>query len=123
MAPLERPSAISSSTSRSRSVSRVSPAACPDFAPINHNTITNNLIATNNAGIGFCVYGGGTPGKPYSSDPTNATYVVYRNNVFQRGANGKCGTYGPVTHFVSGRTGNEWTGNIWDNGTTVPPDN
>jgi hypothetical protein len=94
-----------------------------DFAPINHNTITSNLIASNNAGAGFCVYGGGSPGKPYSGDPTNATYVVYANNVFQRGANGKCGTYGPVTNFVSGRTGNAWTGNTWDNGTPVPPEN
>ena len=91
----------------------------PDFAPINHNTITSNLFVANNAGIGFCVYGGGTPGKPFSGDPTNATYVVFQDNVFQRGANGKCGAYGAVTSFVSGRTGNVWSGNIWDNGATV----
>jgi len=95
----------------------------PDFAPINHNTITNNLMASNNQGIGFCVYGGGTTGKPYSGDPTNATYVVYQDNVFQRGANGKCGAYGAVTSFVTGRTGNVWTGNTWDNGNIVPADN
>jgi hypothetical protein len=95
----------------------------PDFAPINHNTIASNLFGTNNAGAGYCVYGGGTPGKPYSNDPTNATYVVFKDNVFQRGGNGTCGTYGPVTHFITGRTGNSWSGNIWDNGTTVAPVN
>ena len=94
----------------------------PDFAPINHNTISDNLMGSNNQGIGFCVYGGGTTGKPFSGDPTNATYIVYRNNVFQRGANGKCGAYGPVTSFVTGRTGNVWSGNTWvDDGATVPP--
>jgi hypothetical protein len=98
-------------------------AGYADFAPINHNTITNNLMVSNNAGAGFCVYGGGTSGKPYSGDPTNATYVVYRNNVFQRGGNGRCGSYGPVTNFVTGRTGNVWSGNTWDNGATVPPAN
>jgi hypothetical protein len=95
----------------------------PDFAPIHHNTITNNLLASNNRGIGYCAYGGNTPGKPYSSDPTNATYVVYKDNVFQRGANGKCGAYGPITSFASNRTGNSWSGNTWDNGSTVPPAN
>lgn len=95
----------------------------PDFAPINHNTIASNLIASNNAGAGFCVYGGSTQGKPYSDDPTNATYVVFTDNVFQRGANRKCGTYGPVTNFATGRTGNQWTGNIWNDGATVPAAN
>ena len=92
----------------------------PDFAPIMHDTIDSNLFLSNNTGTGFCVYGGGTAGKPSSSDPTNATYIVFTNNVFQRGANGKCGTYGPVTDFITGRTGNVWSGNKYDNGTTVP---
>ncbi len=93
----------------------------PDFTPIMHDTIDSNLFLANNAGTGFCVYGGGTAGKPSSNDPTNATYIVFTNNVFQRGANGKCGTYGPVTDFISGRTGNVWTGNKYDNGTIVAP--
>jgi hypothetical protein len=91
----------------------------PDFAPIKNATIDNNLFLSNNAGAGFCVYGGGTAGKPFSSDPTNATYIVFKNNVFQRGANGKCGTYGPVTDFISGRTGNVWSNNNYDNGAAV----
>lgn len=93
----------------------------PDFAPITHDTIDSNLFLANNTGIGFCVYGGGTAGKPYSGNSANATYVVFRNNVFQRGANGKCGAYGPVTDFESGRTGNLWSNNKWDNGATVNP--
>ena len=93
----------------------------PDFAPIMHATIVNNLFLANNIGIGFCVYGGGTAGKPYSNDPNNATYMVFQNNVFQRGANGKCGAYGPVTDYIAGRTGNVWTGNVWDNGSVLTP--
>ena len=57
-------------------------------------------------GSGFCAYGGATGGKPYSSDPTNATNQKFTNNVFQRGGNSKCGTYGPVTSFNPNRTGN-----------------
>jgi hypothetical protein len=91
----------------------------PDFAPIKNNTIDRNLLMANNVGIGFCAYGGGTQNKPYSGDPTNATNIVFTNNVFQRGANGKCGAYGPVVDFVSGRTGNVWTNNAWDNGSVV----
>jgi chitodextrinase len=93
----------------------------PDFAPIHNNTIVGNLLMANNVGIGFCAYGGGSATKPYSGDSTNATYIVFQNNVFQRGANGKCGAYGPVTDFKTGRTGNVWTNNTWDNGTVVNP--
>ena len=93
----------------------------PDFAPIKNATIDKNLFLSNNIGAGYCVYGGGTAGKPFSSDPTNATYIAFTNNVFQRGANGLCGAYGPVTDFISGRTGNVWTNNMYDNGATVSP--
>ncbi len=93
----------------------------PDFAPIMHDTIDKNLFLSNNVGAGFCVYGGGTNGKPYSGDANNATYIVFTNNVFQRGANGICGSYGPVTDFITGRTGNVWTNNKYDNGDVVDP--
>jgi hypothetical protein len=93
----------------------------PDFAPIHHNTIESNLFVANPVGLGFCAYGGGTSGKPYSNSPENATYIVFRNNVFQRGSNGRCGTYGPVTDFESGRTGNVWENNRFDDGTLIPP--
>jgi hypothetical protein len=91
----------------------------PDFAPIHHNTITGNLFVANPAGLGYCAYGGATAGKPFSSDPTNATYIVFTDNVFQRGSKNRCGTYGPITSFSSGRTGNVWSGNTWDTGEPV----
>jgi hypothetical protein len=93
----------------------------PDFTPIMHATIDSNLFLANNVGAGFCAYGGGTGGKPYSSDPNNATYIVFKNNVFQRGANGKCGTWGAITDFRTGRTGNQWINNKWNDGAVVDP--
>jgi len=93
----------------------------PDFAPITHNTITNNLFMANPTGTGFCAYGGATSKKAFSSDSTNATYIKFVDNVWQRGANGKCGTYGPITGFDRSRTGNEWTGNKFDDGTVIAP--
>jgi hypothetical protein len=92
----------------------------PDFAPINHNTVDGNLFVAA-IGAAYCAYGGGTGTKPYSNDPTNATYQVFTDNVFQRGTNGKCAFYGPITDFITGRTGNVWSGNVWDDGTVVNP--
>jgi hypothetical protein len=96
-------------------------AGYPDFAPINHNTMDGNLYIANPAGLGFCAYGGGTANKPYSNDPLNASYIVFRNNVFQRGSKGKCGTYGAVTDFIGTRTGNVWQNNRWSDGASVMP--
>jgi len=93
----------------------------PDFAPITHNTMDGNLYVANSVGAGFCAYGGGTANKPYSTDSLNAKYIVFRNNVFQRGSKGKCGTYGPVTDFISTRTGNVWDNNRWSDGAIVAP--
>ena len=93
----------------------------PDFTYIWHNTFNRNLHVEGNNASSFCAYGGGTSGKPFSGDARNATYQVYTNNVFQRGANGKCGDYGPITDFLTSRTGNTWTDNIWDHGGTVNP--
>jgi hypothetical protein len=94
----------------------------PDFAPIKNNTVDRNLFVAN-TGNAFCAYGGDTGGKPFSGDPTNATYQSFTNNVFQRGANKKCGSYGPVTNFDSSGVGNVWSGNVWDDGTPVPAAN
>ena len=57
-----------------------------DFAPIKNNTIDGNLFVAS-PGSGYCIYGGATPGKPFSGDPTNGTNQKFTNNVFQRGAN------------------------------------
>jgi hypothetical protein len=93
----------------------------PDFAPITHNMMDGNLYVANPVGAGFCAYGGGTANKPYSNDSLNAKYIVFRNNVFQRGSKGKCGTYGPVTDFISTQTGNVWENNRWSDGASVAP--
>jgi hypothetical protein len=76
----------------------------------------------NPTGTGFCAYGGATNGKPFSSDPTNATYIKFTGNVWQRGSDGKCGTYGPITGFDKSRTGNEWSNNKFDDGTAIQPE-
>jgi hypothetical protein len=93
----------------------------PDFAPITHDTIDSNLFVANPTGFYFCAYGGNTAGKPYASDPTNATYIVFTNNVFQRGSTGVCGASGggPIVDFKSGRTGNVWSNNKYDDGTPI----
>jgi hypothetical protein len=94
----------------------------PDFAPIKNDTIHRNLFGSNNTGAAYCVYGGATSGKPFSADATNATNIVFTQNVFKKGANGKCGEFGHVTDFNPARTGNVWSGNVFDDGTTAASD-
>jgi hypothetical protein len=94
----------------------------PDFAPIKNNIVDGNLFVAS-PGSGYCIYGGATSGKPFSGDSTNATNQKFTNNVFQRGGNNKCSAFGPVTSFDKNRTGNVWSGNVWDDGTTVPAAN
>jgi hypothetical protein len=97
----------------------------PDFEPIRNNTIDDNLFKATPGG--YCAYGGGSNGKPYSGDPTNATGIKFRNNVFERGTTlgdhgtYTCGYYGAISDFEPGRTGNEWTGNRYDDGTVLNP--
>jgi hypothetical protein len=83
-----------------------------DFGPITYVTVENNLLGAS-TGISYCVYGGSTSGKPYGGQ---AEYVVFVNNVIQRGSNGKCGAFGPVSSFDPGRPGNRWANNVWDDG-------
>ena len=90
----------------------------PDFAPIKNNTMDGNLFVAS-PGQRLLRLRRRHPGKPYSGDPTNATNQKFTNNVFQRGGNSKCGTYGPVTSFNKSGAGNVWSGNIWDNGAAV----
>ena len=47
----------------------------------------------------------------------------FLDNVFERGAGGKCGFWGPITSFDSAAPGNQWSGNTWTDGTAVPPAN
>jgi hypothetical protein len=85
-----------------------------DFGPLRYVTLDGNLFGAS-TGIAFCVFGGSTGGKPYPAD-----HIVVVNNVFQRGTNRRCGSYGPVTDFDPTRPGNRWSGNTWDDGPAVP---
>ena len=58
-----------------------------------------------------------SPGKSFP----DASGVVVTGNVFERGSNGTCGVYGPVTSFDAGAAGNEWRDNTWDDGTALLP--
>lgn len=93
-----------------------------DFSPISHVTVTGNLfvattVAAGATGPSFCAYGGSEDQKSFPK----ADHVVFSNNTFQHGsAGGKCGQYGPIADFQSGR-GNRWSGNVWDDGGAVFP--
>jgi hypothetical protein len=88
-----------------------------DFEPVNNVTVENNLLKANNSSISYCAYGGYQPTKKYPV----ATNIKFLNNVFERGANGKCGVYGPVTSFQTSATGNTWSGNAYTDGVAIQP--
>ncbi len=93
----------------------------PDFAPIKDATIDFNLFMQTNNSADYCAYGGFSNGHNLSGDPTNATNIKFTNNIFQRGPNGKCGNYGPITDFDITRAKNVWTNNRYDNGALINP--
>jgi hypothetical protein len=86
-----------------------------DFSPNSNFTFDRNLFVASTS-LSYCAYGGYDPKKPYGTQVTN---IVFTNNVFQRGSNGKCGYWGPVTSFNSSLPGNVWRNNVWDDGTPV----
>jgi hypothetical protein len=88
-----------------------------DFEPISNVRVEGNLLKANNSSISYCAYGGYQPSKRYPV----ATGIQYVNNVFERGPNGKCGVYGPVTSFQASASGNVWVGNVWDGGVPLLP--
>jgi hypothetical protein len=88
-----------------------------DFDPVTRVTIDGNLLKANNSSISYCAYGGYQPTKAYAV----SNYIVFTNNVFERGTNRKCGVYGPVTSFQSSATGNQWSNNKWDDGAVLSP--
>jgi hypothetical protein len=85
-----------------------------DFAAISDVVVEHNFLGAN-TGSSFCLYGGDAASKPYP----HADHVIIRNNVFQRGTNGKCAAYGPVSSFNVRGPGNAWIGNTWQGGGTV----
>lgn len=89
-----------------------------DFAVIQNNVIDGNLFVAGSGG--YCTYGGSTTGKPHSSGTRD---VRFTNNVWQRGASGTCGYWGPITSFDSDAPGNVWSDNRWEDGAPVEPAN
>jgi hypothetical protein len=89
-----------------------------DFQPVIDNLIDSNLFLPSQHAA-FCAYGGSSGGKAYSNQTRG---IVFTNNVFSRGPNGKCAAYGPITDFNPGLPGNRWENNRWDDGTAVRPD-
>jgi hypothetical protein len=97
-----------------------------DFAPIQNNAITDNLFVTSTGGT--CSYGGAS--GPVSAHPfgNRANHIVFRDNVFQRGAPnrgagpvGHCGNWFGNADFDTNAPGNEWSNNKWDDGTAIEP--
>jgi hypothetical protein len=81
------------------------------YGPIPGAFIFRNLFGAN-TGASYCSYGGQAP-------ENGATRIVYQDNVFQRGTNGICAAYGPITGFKFSNAGNTWTNNKYDNGTAI----
>jgi len=88
-----------------------------DFEPIRDVLVEDNLLKANGASASYCAFLGHAPGKSFP----DASGVVVTGNVFERGSNGTCGVYGPVTSFDAGAAGNEWRDNTWDDGTALLP--
>lgn len=82
-----------------------------DFSELSRFTFERNLFLETPGG--FCTSFGYNPGKPFG---TNPTFIVVKDNVWQRGKNGKCAAFGPTTSFSAGGEGNVWSGNVWDDG-------
>lgn len=77
-----------------------------DWAPVQNNTISRNLLVSSPPGaFYFCAYGGSSGGKPYSGQASN---VRFTENVFQRGYSGVCGITGgrAVGDYDPSRPGN-----------------
>ena len=85
-----------------------------DFGPVSNVTVRGNLMGAS-PDIAYCVYGGSSE-KKFSSGVRN---IVFEDNVFRRGSNGKCGAFGPVTSFDTGLPGNRWANNAWEDGTPI----
>lgn len=89
-----------------------------DFGQIDDALIDHNLFGASPS-LAYCTYGGDSSTKPYP----HAQNVRYTNNIFQRGSNNKCGSYGASSGFNISGTGNVWTNNKWDDGANVVPEN
>lgn len=98
-----------------------------DFAPIRNITINRNFLAGNQIDPGildalnrqpaYCLNPGYYPGKPYPN-PSN---VRVTDNIFGRGASGKCGVFGPANSLNAAGDGddNEWMNNRYEDGVEI----
>lgn len=81
-----------------------------DFAPIQNNTVTNNLYPSTPGGT--CAYLGNTAGtKPFPGGHPN----VFTNNIFVKDpSTGHCGFFFSTADFNSGLSGNVFSNNkLW----------
>ena len=88
-----------------------------DGTQINETISSNLLLATNAA---YCSY----PGPNVASPQNQTSGITWNNNVFQRGSNGHCATYGSVYGWYPATcspTACVWSNNIYDNGTVINP--
>ncbi len=88
----------------------------PNFAPISGAQVRYNLLGAS-SGSAYSTYGGEKPNSPFP----HSDHILYRDNVFQRGTNGKGSAYGPVTGFNTSGPGNQWIDNRWEDGGVVDP--
>jgi hypothetical protein len=79
-------------------------------------TVDSNLFVAS-IDSAACVFGG-APAE--GTDGVNH-HIVFTNNVFQPGTNGRCGYYQPVAYFDSQPSTNVWSGNVWTDGRVVAP--
>jgi hypothetical protein len=87
-----------------------------DFEAVTNNTMTRNLFVANPTGISFCSYGGSSAGKAYSGQEHD---VVFRENIFQRGSNSKCGAYAVIGDFNLSRPGMVMDNNRFSDGVLI----
>jgi hypothetical protein len=85
-----------------------------DFAALTRFTFERNLFLATPGG--FCTSFGYNPGKPFGNNPT---FIVVTDNVWTRGPNGRCGSYGPTTSFDPRGEGSVWRGNVWEDGSVL----
>jgi hypothetical protein len=90
---------------------------------VSEATVSKNLLVAA-PDAAYCLY----PSSDAPSKPGVVEQMTITDNVFQRGANGTCATYGPVygwdwptgTPNTDGFD-NVWSGNTWDNGQALNP--
>ena len=86
------------------------------------NAVVNQNLLLAAPTAAYCLYPS-TSGQT----PVTVNQMTITNNVFQRGANGKCAVYGPTYGWDTPNNnpgtsgyGNVWSGNTWDNGKALP---